>query len=207
MQNSNKNHLASLKAATFSWFWYWFWLVASCCLSKGDTSWKTEPRSTAALPCILTLIVFNPIFYMKFIGVGRGGCQGDHGASWDQAYHWPSGPLRSGGLSVNAGNLPLKLCKLSGVSPSPELSPSTTYSQLLPGSTPLPLFIPPMCSSPSVPPFPLVVLPLPLWKSTVHRPQKLSPYPPLSLSQAMQSKNWTWPKKKKKKEGGDTERA
>lgn len=153
MQNSNKNHLASLKAATFSWFWYWFWLVASCCLSKGDTSWKTEPRSTAALPRISTLIVFNPIFLMKIIGTARGGCHGDHRASWDQAYRWPSGPLHSGGPSVNAGNLPLKLCKLSGVSPSPKLSSSTTYSQLLPGSTLLPLFIPPCALLPLFLPF------------------------------------------------------
>lgn len=134
---------------------------------------------------------------MKFVGIGRGGSHGDHGASWDRAYRWPSGPLRSGGLSVIAGNLPLKLCKLSGVSPSPKLSPSTTYSQLLPGSTPPPLFIPPCAPLPLFLPF-LQWSPLPLWKSTVHCPQKLSPYPPLSLSRAMQSKNWTRPKKKKR---------
>lgn len=130
---------------------------------------------------------FHPHFLMKYVGIGWGGCHGDHRVSWDQACRLPSGPLHSRGLSVKAENLPLKLCKLSGVSPYPKLSPPPpTLSPFRAPHLHPPLILPCALLLSLYSPFPLVTPPL---KSAVHCPQKLSPYPPLSLSQAMQSKN------------------
>lgn len=96
---------------------------------------------------------FHPHFLMKYVRIGWGGCHGDHRAYWDQACRLPSGPFHSRGLSVKAENLPLKLCKLSGVSPYPKLSPPPPT--LSPFRAPhLHPPYPPMCS----PPLPLFLL-------------------------------------------------
>lgn len=133
----------------------------------------------------------QPHFLMNTEGWAGMGAMETTGHRGTRTCRLPPGPLHSGGLSVKAKNFPLKLCKVSGVSLRLKLSP--------PPPTPNPFRTPhlhppypPMCS----PPFPLF-LPSPsdpFLKSAVHCPQKLSPYPPLSPSQAMQSKNWTWKK-------------
>lgn len=130
--------------------------------------------------------IISTHFLMTMVGWGVGAME-TAGHPGIGACRLPPGPLHSRGLSVKAENFPLKLCKLSGVSRCPNLSPH----HLLP--TPSGLHT----STPLILPCALLlslccVLPSlsdPLLKSAVHCPQKLSPYPPLSPSQAMQSKN------------------
>lgn len=124
---------------------------------------------------------FHPHFLLKYSRIAWGGCHGDHRASWDQACHLPSGPLHSWGLSVKGGNLPLKLCKLSGVSPYPKLSPTppTLNPFRAPHLHPLVLpcaFLLSLCSS-----FPLVAPPWNLL-STVPESYPHTPSHLLSLS-------------------------
>lgn len=95
----------------------------------------------------------HPVFLLNFCRTGWGGSHGDHRASWDQACRLPSGPLHSGGLSVKAENLPLKLCKLSGVAPYTKISPPPpTFNPFQAPHLQPPH--PPMCS----PPLPLLLL-------------------------------------------------
>lgn len=105
----------------------------------------------------------------------------------------PPGPLHSRGLSVKAENFPLKLCQLSGVFHCPNLGPHHLHPTPSGLHTSIPLFLPcalllSLCRF-------LPSLVTPSWNPPSAVPKKLSPYPPLSPSQAMQSKNWTWKKK------------
>lgn len=97
------------------------------------------------------------------------------------------GPFHSKGLSVKAENFPLKLCQISGVFFCPNLGPHHLFPNSSRLHTSTLLILPYTC---------LLSLCCSNYspcdthtKSALHCPQTLSSYPPLSLSQALQSKN------------------
>lgn len=133
----------------------------------------------------------QPHFLMNMVGWGGVGAMETTGHPGIGACRLPPGPLHSRGLSVKAENFPLKLCKLSLECLCPQPPPPTPNPFRAPHLHPPPY--PPKCSSPLPLFLPLVT---PSWNSPSTFPKSDPHIPPLSPSQAMQSKNWTWKKKK-----------
>lgn len=170
-------------------------VLHTCALSV--THHEILSRDLQRLSCILTPIIFT-LFMLKYSRIEWSGCHGDHRASWDPACHLASGPLHSRDLSVKEENLPLKICRLSGASLYPQTQAPTTYTQPFRSSTPpfsLSFHVLSVLSFCFL--FPPAIC---LFKSSVHCPQKLFPYPLLISASSYASRNLNLEKGEPQKE-------